>query len=146
MTTTPQPAPTRLPRYRRVQRVPLHLTARDIQILKTVKDFRLLTSAHIQALANGSDQQILRRLQKLFHAGYLHRVTPRVSPNGGSTKMVYAVTNKGLAQLQKEGLIAEPSKTDCNENNRSLHDLSIDQDRVYGPTPFAKDQLMNDIV
>jgi hypothetical protein len=39
--------------------------------------------------------------------------------------MVYAITNKGVQTLQKEGLIQNPSKTDWNAQNRDLHDLSI---------------------
>jgi hypothetical protein len=124
---TPAPKPKRLPRYKRAPReVDFMLTKRDLEILKTVKDFRLLTSAHIQALADGSNQGILRRLQKLFHAGLLDRLSPQRTPYGeGSAKMIYAVTNQGVRTLQKEGLIAEPTSTDWNFQNRSLHDLSI---------------------
>ena len=39
--------------------------------------------------------------------------------------MVYAITNRGVQMLQKEGLIQNPSKTDWNAQNRDLHDLSI---------------------
>src|SRR5690349_3485163 len=68
-----RPAPTTPPpkRLRRFKRSPNEvsflLTPRDLEILRTLKSFRLMDSAHIQALAEGSDQSILRRLQKLFH-------------------------------------------------------------------------------
>jgi hypothetical protein len=117
----------RLPRYKRAAGdVSLVLTARDLEILRLVQSFRLLTSEHIQALTGGSDQNILRRLQKLFHAGYLDRLSPRLTPNGGSAKMIYAITNKGVATLQKEGVLKEVSTTDLNAQNRGLHDFSID--------------------
>jgi hypothetical protein len=123
-TTTPEQK--RLPRFKRTQReVAFLLTKRDLEILKIVQDFRLLTSAHIQALADGSNQGILRRLQKLFHAGHLDRLSPRPKYGEGSAKLVYAITNKGVSVLQKEGLIEEPSQTDRNYQNRNLHDLSV---------------------
>src|ERR1051325_4935941 len=124
--TAPEPPPKRLPRYKRAPReVAFALTRRDVEILKTVKDFRLLTSAHIQALADGSNQGVLRRLQKLYHAGYLDRLSPRTRYGEGSAKMIYAVTNHGVRTLHKAGLIADPTTTDWNFQNRTLHDFSI---------------------
>lgn len=119
------PITTRLPRYRRATEVPCDLTPRDLDILKAVQSFRLLTSEHIQLLAQGSDQGILRRLQKLFHAGYLDRLRPNHVPGGGCAKMIYAISNRGVQNLQKAGLIQRLTKTDWNAQNRSLHDLSI---------------------
>jgi hypothetical protein len=125
MTTLPITA--RLPRYRRVKAdVSLAMTPRDLQILQAVESFRLLTSEHIQALTLGSKQGILRRLQILFHARLLDRLHPRRVHGGGSIKMVYAVTNKGVRTLQKAGLIKEVTATDRNAQNRELHDFSID--------------------
>lgn len=116
----------RLPRYRRAAgEVSLLLTDRDLDILAAVESHRLLTSEHVQALIDGSGQQILRRLQKLYHAGYLDRIRPRVVNGGGSAKMVYAVTNKGVGTLQKEARIARATTTDWNAQNRDLHDFSI---------------------
>ena len=116
----------RLPRYRRDKsQVAIALTPRDHHILHLVESMRLADSAHILHLTQGSKQGILRRLQKLYHAGYLDRLQPARTNGGGSQKMVYAVTNKGVRALQKEGLIKDPQKTDRNHNNRSLHDFSI---------------------
>src|SRR2546428_10951607 len=68
----------RLPRYRRAQREgSLILTQRDLDILRIIESLRVATSEHIQALAAGSDQGKLRRLQKLYPAGYVDRITPR---------------------------------------------------------------------
>src|SRR6266481_6664378 len=106
---------TRLPRFQRaVTEVPLVLTTRDLDILQAVESFRLLTSEHIQALIPGSDQNILRRLKVLFHAGYLDRLRPQFVNGGGSAKMIYALTNKGAQILQKAGLIQQRTKTDLN--------------------------------
>ena len=106
-TTTGQ---VRLPRYTRgATEVSCVLTPRDLSILQAVESFRLLTSEQIQLLAEGSDQGILRRLQVLFHAGYLDRLRPQFVNGGGSAKMIYAITNKGIRTLHKEGLIQNPS-------------------------------------
>ncbi len=122
MTTTRK----RLPRYRRAQReVALALTRRDLEILSLVESFRLMTSAHIQALADGSKQGVLRRLQKLYHAGHLDRLRPERNDGGGSEKMVYAIANKGIRALQKAGLVTEVIGTDWNAQNRQLRQESI---------------------
>jgi hypothetical protein len=99
-TITTGAALQRLPRYARAKtELSCVLTPRDLEILKHVESFRLLTSEHLRLIVPGSDQGILRRLQKLFHAGYLDRLRPRFAQGGGSSKMVYALTNKGAQTL-----------------------------------------------
>jgi len=116
---TTSPITTRLPRYRRATtEVACVLTPRDLAILRLVESFRLASSEQIQLLVSGSDQGILRRLQALFHAGYLDRLRRQYVPGGGSAKMIYAITNKGVATLQKEGLIEKATQTDRNAQNR----------------------------
>ena len=116
----------RLPRYRRDKTVACAVTTRDLEILRIVSVFRLVSSEHLQLLVAGSAQGILRRLQRLFHAGYLERIRPQFVWGGGSKKMVYALTNKGVQTLHKEGLIQNAAKTDLNAQNRDLHDPFIE--------------------
>jgi DNA-binding PadR family transcriptional regulator len=125
MSTQPK---QRLPRFRRAQGAPeLHLTHRDIaEILPVIHMLRLATSEQISALATGSKQQILRRLRKLFDAGLLDRITPRIEYGAGSKPMVYAITNKGLQTLQKEGLIQTIPETDYSYKNQQIGELFID--------------------
>jgi DNA-binding HxlR family transcriptional regulator len=87
----------RLPRYKRTadEELSLRLQGRDREILKLVHDYRFLSSRQIQRLMPGSDQVILRRLQKLFHLGYLDRV--RTTSNNEA--MLYALGNKGADEL-----------------------------------------------
>jgi len=60
----------RLPRFKRSPAIAsLRLTERDEEILKHVRHHRFLRSDHVAALALGSRQQVLRRLQRLFHHG-----------------------------------------------------------------------------
>jgi hypothetical protein len=124
MSTTPG---TRLSRYRRAATEVAHkLTERDLDILALVQSFRLLTSDYIQALGSGSKQGLLRRLQKLYHAGYLDRITPRRTKAGGSAAMVYGITNKGVRTLQAAGRMVRVTSTDWNAQNRSLDGLFVD--------------------
>ena len=72
--------PLRRPRFRRVETPPpFQLTARDLAILHAVARYRFLSSTLIISLVGGSAQQILRRLQLLFHHGYLDRPTSQVA-------------------------------------------------------------------
>jgi len=117
----------RLPRYRRApEGARLLLPGRDLALLEMVNEYRLATSAHLQALAAGSNQGILRRLQKLFHAGFLDRLVRMPRQKAGSAKMVYALTNRGVRELQKEGLIQSVTATDWNAQNRDLHGYGIE--------------------
>jgi hypothetical protein len=80
------------------------LTPRDLDILRAVYRHRLLRSTHLQALADGSPQATLRRLQLLFHHGYLDR--PAVQLDWyvrGSEPLVYALGNQGAKVLAVEG-------------------------------------------
>ena len=120
------PKLSRLPRYRRAERQDnFVVTGRDLDIMEIVEAHRLTTSAHIQALVDGSDQAILRRLQILYHAGYLDRITPQRMYGTGSQKMIYAITNKGFRTLQAAGRIAGASKTDWNDKNRRIQELAV---------------------
>src|SRR6266404_5000054 len=95
----------RLPRFKRSPAVvSLRLTERDRDILALVRRHRFLVSDDIKALVSGSQQQILRRLQRLFHHGYLDR--PRSQLNyfhqGGSNSIVYGLDRKGAKVLAAE--------------------------------------------
>ncbi len=83
------------------------MTRRDIAIIREVNRHRLLRSSEISRLVGGSHQQVLRRLQRLFHHGYLDR--PRAQLNsmltGGSQAIVYALGRKGARLLADEGTL-----------------------------------------
>lgn len=94
----------RLPRFKRSPEIPaLKLTDRDREILKHVHRHRFLRSDHIVALATGSRQQVLRRLQRLYHHGYLDRPRCQIDYfQSGSHHMAYGLGNKGAAWLKRE--------------------------------------------
>lgn len=109
MSPAAQPLADRLPRFVRLPRAlpEFQITGRDIEIMRAVARHRFATSAHIIALIEAmfpgsSDQQVLRRLQYLFHAGYLSRPKAQLDAykaGGGSRPLVYALGNRGIALL-----------------------------------------------
>ena len=82
----------------------LTLTARDLEILQAVYRYRYLEARHIRALVTGSDQQITRRLQGLFHNGYLgryaRRARIRLELDPGAPLMAYGLDLKGARALE----------------------------------------------
>ena len=97
------PTNSRLPRFRRsVERAGRFvLTERDEALLKLVFQHRFLSSAHLVRLAGGSAQPVLRRLQLLYHHGFLDRPRSQLDyyHQGGSRPMVYGLGGKGARQL-----------------------------------------------
>ena len=95
---------TRRPRFKRVAEIPrIHLTDRDCEIIQHIQRHRFLRSSHILALIPGSPQQLLRRLQLLYHHGYLQRPRAQIDyyHQGGSCCLVYGLGNKGVVLLKQ---------------------------------------------
>jgi len=99
----------------------MQLTERDHTILRLVHRNRFLRSSHIVPLVGGSSQQILRRLQLLYHHGYLERPRAQLEyyHRGGSRQIVYGLGDKGVALLNQEpGTAIRPLR--WSEKNRSV--------------------------
>jgi hypothetical protein len=95
----------RLPRFKRAPTfAPMRLTERDHEIIRLVHRHRFLRSSHIMSLIGDSPQQILRRLQLLYHHGYVDRPRQQIDyyHRGGSVSMVYRLGNNGGAILKPE--------------------------------------------
>ena len=94
----------RLPRFKRSNAIaPLRLTARDRKILETVHRHRFLRSDRIAELVEGSRQHVLRRLQRLYHHGYLERPRCQIDYfQSGSRRIAYGIGNTGAAWLKRE--------------------------------------------
>jgi DNA-binding Lrp family transcriptional regulator len=114
-----------LSRFKRSAAVaPMQLTSRDRAIIQLVHRYRFLRSNHIVALLGNGPQHLLRRLQLLYHHGYLER--PRAQLEyyhlGGSRHIVYGLGSKGPAMSKRElGLV--PEKARWGEKNRSRQNL-----------------------
>jgi hypothetical protein len=94
---------TRLPRFQRVSKVsPIRLTERDHKIIRLIHRHRFLRSHQIIALIGGSTQNLSRRLQWLFHHGYLERPRAQLQyyERSGSQTIAYGLGNKSGSLLQ----------------------------------------------
>jgi hypothetical protein len=110
----------RVPRFQRIQYPPrIQLTRRDILIIQQVFTHRFLRSSQIVKLAGGSKQQVLRRLHRLFHHGYLDRPRAQIERyRNGSQAMVYGIGHRGVKLLEQ--LLAVPQrKLDWSAKNRN---------------------------
>lgn len=97
----------------------MQLTGRDLEILRQVARHRFLDSRQISLLVEGSTQQVLRRLQRLFHHGYLDRPRAQVKyfSEDGSRPLVYALANKGARAISELGV------TKSRLDNRNVKQL-----------------------
>lgn len=101
----------RRPRFRRAANPPpLRLTVRDAHIIRLVYKHRFLRSSDITTLFPGSAQQILRRLQRLYHHGYLDRPPAQIDyfREGGNCAIAYALGNRGADFLYERFGIPRP--------------------------------------
>jgi len=108
------------PRFKRiVTMAPIQLTDRDREIIRRIHRHRFLRSHQIAALLGGSEQQIVRRLQLLFHHGYLERPRAQVKfvERGGSQPLAYGLGNKGGALLRREFGLAVDSDAWSEKNH-----------------------------
>ncbi|HEV2693362.1 MAG TPA: replication-relaxation family protein [Verrucomicrobiae bacterium] len=111
---------SRLPRFKRVPPVaPILLTERDRDIILLVHRHRFLRSHQIVALMDGSEQQVVRRLQSLFHHGYLERPRAQIQyyERGGSRTIAYGLGSKGGALLRQEFGITVASDSWSEKNH-----------------------------
>lgn len=112
----------RLPRFRRSKLIrSFELTERDRDIISLLHEHRFLRSSHLHDLLPGSPQQISRRLQLLYHHGYLER--PRIQleyfHEGGSKEIVYGLGNKAQ-KLVKGRYVGESEDVSWGEKNRAI--------------------------
>jgi len=99
----------------------MQLTAGDYEITRLVHRHRFLSSAHIKALTENASQQLLRRLQLLYHHGYLERPRAQIDyyHEGGSRHIVYGLGDKGAALLGRH-IGAPARRTRSGEKNRAV--------------------------
>lgn len=115
---------SRFPRFKRSANIPaVRLTERDRTIIRLVHQHRFLRSSHIVDLVGDSRQPLLRRLQLLYHHGYLERPRAQIAyfRNSGSRRMVYGLGKKGAALLKAEVSVSHGIR--WSEKNRSIRRL-----------------------
>jgi len=93
----------------------LRLTLRDVATIEAVWRYRAMTTPQIAALCfNGAGQGVRicqRRLQRLYHHGYLTRVEQPTTRSDGSKPFVYLLDEAGALCLVRE-LGLEPRELD----------------------------------
>jgi DNA-binding Lrp family transcriptional regulator len=128
----------RHPRFERTANIaPLQLTERDREIIRLVHRHRFLRSSNILSSVGGSRQHVVRRLQLLFHHGYLER--PRCQLDyyhqGGSREIVYGLADKGAALLIAEGVLVFPSRP--SEKNRAVGRVQLEHSLMVAEVMLA---------
>src|SRR5580692_5494151 len=111
----------RLPRFKRSDSIGLiQLTDRDREIIRLIHRHRFLRSSQIAALLGNDSQQIRRRLQLLYHHGFLERPRAQLDyyHRPGSRHIIYGLGNKGAAMLKREGVSVFPLR--WSEKNRGV--------------------------
>lgn len=129
---------SRLPRYKRITpNRPIRVTDRDREIIRLVHRHRFLRSSHFTSLLKGSKQQLLRRLQLLFHHGFLTRPRAQLEyfGRGGSHEIVYGLGNKGATMLQNEGVPFQHLR--CNEKNDGIGKIFLEHALVVSDIMVA---------
>lgn len=90
---------------------------------------RFLRSSHIIDLVGGSGQQVLRRLQRLFHHGYVTRPRCQIDffYRSGNAPIVYGISSKGVRQLNALSPATETkdSRTDWTAKNNAVQQLYL---------------------
>lgn len=116
----------RRPRFERAHIQPMQLTERDREIIRHVERHRFVRSTHITDLVGGSHQQVIRRLQLLYHHGYVDRPRAQIDyyHQGGSKVLAYGLGNGGAALLSRERGIAM-DRIDWSEKNRSVRGIYL---------------------
>ena len=103
-----QPHTPRRSRYERIALPsPFQVTERDLEIVHYVYQHRFLASEQIAALTGGSQQGVTRRLNLLFHAGWLDRpraqlLIPDRLDRRCNHAMIYALGNNGARYLSED--------------------------------------------
>lgn len=102
----PNPRSNRKPKFRRVAlERPLLLTERDLAIFDALERYRFLSSDLMCRLITGSADKIRRRLQLLFHDGYIDRPEVQIKLYQPTTNdpFIYALGAKGAKALRSYG-------------------------------------------
>ena len=109
----------RLPRFvrHRFGKPLFVLQARDRNIVRLVAEHRVIASDDICLLVGGSEQNVLRRLQRLFHSGFVDR--PGAQREFGNARLLYTLGARGADLIAQE--TGHRPTGDWAEKNRSLH-------------------------
>ena len=138
----------RKPRFARVCDAPnFRLTPRDREIIRHVRRYRFLRSSHIAALIDASQQVTSRRLQLLFHHGYLDRPREQLALMRlhGSDRIVYAIPGKRARYMFMEHTLSVADfmvSLECECRARAGTRF-IEQEEIISKAPESTRTLRN---
>lgn len=119
----------RLPRFTRDPDAAgsFQFTLRDLEILRHVAEHRFIRSEWLIKLVGGSRQQLLRRLNLLYHHGYLERPRRQLDyfHEGGSKSLVYGLASRGAGRLRRD-LNMPFERMDWTTRNKSVGRLFLE--------------------
>ena len=117
-------------RLKRFERTPdalaLRVTPRDIAILRHVARYRFLSSRQIATLV-GDAGRVPRRLQTLFHNGYLDRPKAQLVYYGaaGSERMIYGLGQQGRRRCSPRPMARCSERLRWTQKNHEAKQLFI---------------------
>ncbi len=83
---------------------PIQITERDKEVLKSVYEYRTLSTEQINHLLFSSISRARKRLYQLWQHGYLNRIIKPTRLGEGSSSFFYALSGKGAGLLKSAGL------------------------------------------
>lgn len=86
----------------------IRLGQRDLQILRAVGDYQVLTTSQIQRLHFPSLSRARKRLRQLTECGLLRQYRRAVVVGTGSSDALYFSTPKAIRTLERTGSISKP--------------------------------------
>ena len=142
-----QKVPVIKQRYKKFERSKispkLKITEIDLKILQSLADYRFLDTSHISALHSETPTRtIQRRLQTLFHAGYLERPAHQFSYQKPKAHIIYTLDKKGARLLFPDNK-AKVSWAKRNKEIKSFflwHSLMISDFRVILTLALKKEK------
>ena len=137
--------PAAKPRYKQFERSEtspkFKIAETDLKILQELADCRFLDTKHISALhPELAERTLQRKLQLLFHAGFLERPIYQFSPYQPKTHIIYTLGKKG-AELLFSDEHARASWTKKNKEVKSAflwHSLMVSNFRVILTSALKK--------
>ena len=113
---------------------PLKLTSRDLELIRSVAEFRFLNTDQLLALHEGGRRNLKQRLSLLFQHGYLDRPKVQKTAHLVSSHIVYSLDRKGVDALsgnadEREGILHRVRET-AHTSALIAHALMISQFRI----------------
>ncbi|MFH0931212.1 MAG: replication-relaxation family protein, partial [Candidatus Zixiibacteriota bacterium] len=118
----------RLKKYKREKNAfsGMQIQRRDLEILKSLAGYRFLNTPQIIALHPGGERNIQRRLQKLFHEGFIDRPPRQLSYLKPQGYMIYGIGNRGVDLLSENFPDLKRTKVDWQTKNKEVKQRYID--------------------